>query len=106
METKQPVPEFLQQHVPEDGQVNFDDDNDSDHEGELDKNGITAPATQNGTSQTGSSWQELKDAQVQNAWGSAPAAAITDSGWVASTTPSNDAWTSQPSTDAAPAVSW
>lgn len=106
LETKQPVPDFLQQHVPADGQVNFDDDNDSEPEDKVEKNGTTAPATQNGSSQNGSSLEEHKGAQVQDAWGSAPAAAATDSDWGASATPSDGAWTSQPSTDAAPVVSW
>ena len=100
METKQPVPEFLQQHVPADGLVIFDEDNDADREDEAERNGTTFPATQNSSS------QELKGAQVQNAWGSAPAAAVTDSGWGASATPSNDAWASQPTADAPPPAAW
>ncbi len=106
METKQPVPEFLQQHVPENGQVTFEDDDDTDRDDEVAKNGTSASATQNGPSQNGSSFQELKGAQVQDAWSPAPATAVTNSGWGASTTPSKDAWTSQPTTDAPPAVSW
>ena len=100
METNQVVPDFLQQHVPADGQVNFDDDKDSDVEGENDRNGITDPAKQNGASPNGSSLQELKGAQVQDGWGSTPASAVVDSGWGSTIT------LAQPSTDPAPPAAW
>lgn len=106
METSQHVPEFLEQHAPADGQLNFDDD--ADHEGEVEKNDMTGPSTQIGSSQNGSSLQELKGAQVQDGWGAGPAAVATDSGsgWGASTNPSNGGWGVQPSTAAAPPAAW
>ena len=99
METKQAVPDFLQVHVPEDGQVTFDDD--TDNEGEEVNNGTNAPAGQNG-----SLWGELKSAQVGDAWGPAPAAVTTNTDWGVSATPSNDAWAAPPNTGAAPAAAW
>ncbi len=100
METKQVVPDFLQDHVPEDGKVTFDDDTDNEGEEDIDAD-TNAAATGND-----SSGQEFKIAETNDAWGPVPAPAATNAGWGPSTTPSNDTWTTQPNTDAAPVVAW
>ncbi len=102
IETKQPVPDFLQLHAPEDGKVTFDDDTDSEFGEEI--NGATGTAT--GEATGGNSFQELKSAQAEDAWGPKPTTAPAASSWGVEPTAPANAWTAPADTEPAPAAAW
>ena len=75
LESKQTVPDFLEQHKPEDpDNIDFDDESDNEEDGSVDANGDAAEGTGNDDA-----WGASDEPAAADAWGASeePAAADT-----------------------------